>query len=406
MSGGIGQDGELIYALQEYIETPGTSENMRLFIDKLDGIPKLKKNNGTVIPFPTTGDAPSGLDNVHMIYVNGDSVANGDGGIFTPFNTVHAANTFMNLPANDLNTKNYVVNIMPGEYDGVDINLPLNAGVALVGLDGAGSTILNFSVFFTPSLTANANYSVENLAILGLTGLAINGAGLGVNVGSFSARNCALIYNSASIGANFSIILHDCGILGGLINGKLSAINCSLIDDINVNIGAKFYTTGLLLFNAAAKVNVVGTGQFYTASMVNPGVSFVVGLFDASGTATYNSDKYSFIEPTGVIVSLINDSYFPSRKSNAVINFLNNAVYGTLAIPITADPDVDVSGSKYEPIGAKALMIHNSGVPPTFDNAKFKATSLSIAYAVNQMNYIEFTYLSSTVTLYTIYQQV
>lgn len=52
MSGGIGQDGELIYALPKYIEKASTKENLRLFIDNLDNKAYLKDNNGIVRPFP------------------------------------------------------------------------------------------------------------------------------------------------------------------------------------------------------------------------------------------------------------------------------------------------------------------------------------------------------------------
>jgi hypothetical protein len=52
MSGGVGQDGLLPFTEQTYIETPGSKESVRLFINKLDNLPYLKKSNGTVIAFP------------------------------------------------------------------------------------------------------------------------------------------------------------------------------------------------------------------------------------------------------------------------------------------------------------------------------------------------------------------
>lgn len=406
MSGGIGQDGELVYALEQYIETPGTSENMRLFIDKLDGIPKLKKNNGSVIPFPTTGDAPSGLDNVHMVYVNGGAAANGDGTIFTPFKTIQDANTFMTLPANDLNTKSYLVSIYPGEYDGQAINLPIYAAVSLIGMGGAGSTILNFDIFITPAATANANYTIKNILIISPTGLAINGAGLGAAEGNIIIINSAFEYNSAFIGADFKIFVKDSGLLGGLINGILTADNCSLIGTINVNIGAKFYTAGLHIANPLAKVNVVGSAQYWSTSMVNPQISYVVGLFDPSGTATYISDNYSYIAPTGIIVTFLKDGYVPIYKSDEVLTFLTNNIHGSLQDPITLDPQIDITASKFAPVGARALMIHTSDPAPVFAVDQFKATTLSVPYVTNDVNYIEFIYLSPSVTLYTIYQQV
>lgn len=405
MSGGVGQDGQLIYALADKINSPGTNENMRLFIDKLDNLPKLKKNNGTVILFPTTGDTPPGLDNANIIYVNGGAIANGDGGIFTPFKTIQDANAFMRLTANDINTKSYLVSIYPGEYDGNDINLPINSSVSLIGMGGAGSTILNFSIYITPSATANANYTVENIFIGGAVGLAINGSGLGANPGNFLAKNCAFNINTAAVGANLDIFLFQCGILGGLINGIVKGIDVSILGDINVNVASKFYTTGLNLGVLTAKVNVVGSGEFYTASMVNPGVSFVVGIFQAA-TPVYVSDKYSYVTPTGTISIKILDSYTPVLKTSVTLDFITNNVYGTILAPITGDPLVNVSATGIQPVGAKAFMIHNSGVPPVFDISKFKATTLSVPYAVNQLNYIEFTFISDTVTLYTIYQQV
>lgn len=56
MSGGVGQDGLLIKSKNQYIESPGSSETVRLFIDKDDGKAYLKNKNGSLSPFVAGSD--------------------------------------------------------------------------------------------------------------------------------------------------------------------------------------------------------------------------------------------------------------------------------------------------------------------------------------------------------------
>ena len=67
MSGGVGQDGTLIYSEERYIEKPLSGENVRLFINKLDNQAYLKYKNGSVVSFPVSG---GGSDKNYVLNIN------------------------------------------------------------------------------------------------------------------------------------------------------------------------------------------------------------------------------------------------------------------------------------------------------------------------------------------------
>lgn len=75
MSGGVGQDGLLIKSKSQYIESPGSSETVRLFIDKDDGKAYLKNKNGTLSPF-VAGSDNSGYETLKKLNITVDGQVN------------------------------------------------------------------------------------------------------------------------------------------------------------------------------------------------------------------------------------------------------------------------------------------------------------------------------------------
>ena len=62
---GIGQDGELYYTDEQYIQAPSTNQQVRAFIRKSDGLAYIKWKNGTIEPFPIAG----GGDNNYVLHI-------------------------------------------------------------------------------------------------------------------------------------------------------------------------------------------------------------------------------------------------------------------------------------------------------------------------------------------------
>lgn len=87
--------------------------------------------------------------------------------------------------------------------------------------------------------------------------------------------------------------------------------------------------------------------------------------------------------------------------TGAILSFITDRVYGTIASPITGNITADVTGAQ---LGVTNIIIHNSGTAPTF-SSEFKKLSGSGNYVVSVVNYIYCTFITSTEIIYSINQR-
>jgi hypothetical protein len=87
--------------------------------------------------------------------------------------------------------------------------------------------------------------------------------------------------------------------------------------------------------------------------------------------------------------------------TGAILSFITDRVYGTIASPITGNITADVTGAQ---LGVTNIIIHNSGTAPTF-SSEYKKLSGSGNYIVSVVNYIYCTFITSTEIIYSINQR-
>ena len=87
--------------------------------------------------------------------------------------------------------------------------------------------------------------------------------------------------------------------------------------------------------------------------------------------------------------------------TGAILSFITDRVYGTIASPITGNITADVTGAQ---LGVTNIIIHNSGTVPTF-SSEYKKLSGSGNYVVSVVNYIYCTFITSTEIIYSINQR-
>jgi hypothetical protein len=87
--------------------------------------------------------------------------------------------------------------------------------------------------------------------------------------------------------------------------------------------------------------------------------------------------------------------------TGAILSFITDRVYGTIASPVTGNITADVTGAQ---LGVTNIIIHNSGTAPTF-SSEYKKLSGSGNYIVSVVNYIYCTFITSTEIIYSINQR-
>lgn len=82
--------------------------------------------------------------------------------------------------------------------------------------------------------------------------------------------------------------------------------------------------------------------------------------------------------------------------------FTRDAIYGTIAAPITGNITTDLTGAQ---LGVELIVIHNDGGEPSYP-AAFKKLNSSQAYDVGAVNYIFLKYINPTLVLVRIDNEV
>ena len=129
------------------------------------------------------------------------------------------------------------------------------------------------------------------------------------------------------------------------------------------------------------------TVQYYEDSSISLDVKGGVNIDGGISATTYNG--------------YIPASTAASTATGVTISFVTDTVYGTLDTPETGNITADVTGAK---LGVTNIIIHNSGTAPTF-GSEFKKLSGSDNYAINVVNYIYCTFITSTEIIYSINQR-
>lgn len=89
-----------------------------------------------------------------------------------------------------------------------------------------------------------------------------------------------------------------------------------------------------------------------------------------------------------------------NQRTGAVIAFDQEAVYGTISLPVTGNVTFNSIGAK---LSMTQLLIHNNSIAPTF-GSQFKL--INGAYSAGTLNYIIMTYINSTKIIYSIAQEI
>jgi hypothetical protein len=145
-------------------------------------------------------------------------------------------------------------------------------------------------------------------------------------------------------------------------------------------------TTSLYTFTSPL-VNTLGTVS------INQATSTTNGYLSSADWTTFNNKQNAL-------------GYIPlpttaGTATGAILSFITDRVYGTIASPITGNITADVTGAQ---LGVTNIIIHNSGTAPTF-GSEFKKLSGSGNYIVGVVNYIYCSFITSTEIIYSINQR-
>jgi hypothetical protein len=165
------------------------------------------------------------------------------------------------------------------------------------------------------------------------------------------------------------------------------------------------FSTGLTALNgltSQVQYFAVGTsGIDFNISSVTDTHTFNLPTASATNRGALSSVDWTIFNNKQNALGYIPLPTTAGTATGAILSFITDRVYGTIASPITGNITADVTGAQ---LGVTNIIIHNSGTAPTF-SSEYKKLSGSGNYIVSVVNYIYCTFITSTEIIYSINQR-